>query len=120
MGTYIIRRVLKMIFVLWLLTVVVFLLFNWIPQDPVHYIVPRGCNQPCRDAVIAKYHFDDPIWTRYWHFIYRGSSIDSVESGLFPWPPSSWASYQSTQPATQELLTRIPVTLSLAAVYAVI
>jgi peptide/nickel transport system permease protein len=114
MGAYIIRRLLKMILVLWLLTVVVFILFYAIPQDPVHYIVPRGCNQVCRDSVIAKYHFNDPLWLRYWHFIYRGPSIDGVPTGLMHWPPSFGASYQSKQPVTASLGTAIPVTASLA------
>ena len=114
MTTYIIRRVLKMIFVLWFLTIVVFLLFNAVPQDPVHYIVPRGCNIPCREAVIAKYHFDDPLWLRYWHFIYRGPSIDGVPTGLFHWPPSFGASYQTKQAVTTSIAKAIPQTASLA------
>ena len=114
MGAYIIRRLLKMVLVLWLLTVVVFVLFYAIPQDPVHYIVPRGCNPACRASVIAKYHFDDPLWLRYWHFIYRGPSIDGVPTGLMHWPPSFGASYQSKQSVSSSLATAIPVTASLA------
>ncbi|HEU0131483.1 MAG TPA: ABC transporter permease [Mycobacteriales bacterium] len=120
MGAYVIRRLLKMIFVLWLLTVVVFILFNLIPQDPVKYIVPRGCNQACRDLVNAKYHFKDPILTKYWHFLFRGPSIDGVPTGLFHWPPSFGASYQSKQPVTAALAQGIPVTASLAIGSAVI
>jgi peptide/nickel transport system permease protein len=114
MGAYIIRRLIKMVLVLWLLTVVVFVLFYAIPQDPVHYIVPRGCNQVCREATIAKYHFNDPLYLRYWHFIYRGPKIDGVPTGLMHWPPSFGSSYQSKQPVTDALLTAIPVTASLA------
>jgi peptide/nickel transport system permease protein len=114
MGAYIIRRLLKMVLVLWLLTVVVFVLFYAIPQDPVHYIVPRGCTAVCRAANIAKYHFNDPLWLRYWHFIYRGPSIDGVPTGLMHWPPSFGSSYQSKQPVTGSLGTAIPVTASLA------
>ena len=120
MGAYIIRRLLKMALVLWLLTVVVFLLFYALPQDPVRGIVPRGCDPKCRASVIEKYHFDDPIHVRYWSFIYRGPSIDGVETGLFHWPPSFGASYQSKQPVTPELAKRIPVTFSLATGSAVI
>ncbi len=120
MGAYIIRRLLKMVLVLWLLSIVVFLLFYALPNDPVRGIVERGCDPACREAVIQKYHFDDPMWVRYWHFIYRGPSIDGVESGLFHWPPSFGASYQSKQPVMDELITRIPVTFSLAAGAAVI
>ena len=120
MGAYIIRRLLKMIFVLWLLTVVVFVLFYMLPQDPVRGIVPRGCNPACRASVIAKYHFDDPLWLRYWHFLYRGPSIDGIETGLFHWPPSFGASYQSKQPVTSSLAQGIPVTFSLATGAAVI
>jgi peptide/nickel transport system permease protein len=114
MGSYIIRRVLKMIFVLWLLTIVVFLLFNAVPQDPVHYIVPRGCNAACRKAVEAKYGFNDPIWVRYWHFLFRGPAIDGVPTGLFHWPPSFGASYQSKQAVTTSIAKAIPLTASLA------
>jgi peptide/nickel transport system permease protein len=114
MGAYIIRRLLKMVLVLWLLTVVVFILFYAIPQDPVHYIVPRGCGHQCRLDTIAKYHFNDPMWLRYWHFIYRGPSIDGVPTGLMHWPPSFGSSYQSKQPVTGSLGHAIPVTASLA------
>jgi peptide/nickel transport system permease protein len=120
MGAYIIRRILKMIFVLWLLTIVVFCLFYALPQDPVRGIVPRGCNPACRASVIEKYHFDDPLPVRYWHFLYRGPSIDGVETGLVHWPPSFGASYQSKQPVTSSLATAIPVTFSLATGAAVI
>jgi peptide/nickel transport system permease protein len=120
MGSYIIRRLIKMVFVLWLLTIVVFLLFNAIPSDPVHYIVPRGCNPVCREAVIAKYHFNDPLWLRYWHFLYRGPVIDGVPTGLAHWPPSFGASYQSKQAVTDALGQGIPVTASLAVGSAVI
>ena len=114
MARYIVRRLLKMVFVLWLLTVVVFLLFNAIPQDPVKYIVGRGCDSFCRQGVIDKYHFDDPLWLRYWHFIFRGPTIDGVQLGLFHWPPSFGASYQSKVPVTSSLAAGIPVTASLA------
>lgn len=114
MGRYIVRRVIKMTFVLWLLTVVVFLLFNAIPQDPVKYIVGRGCNLDCRKLVIEKYHFDDPLYLRYWHFLFRGPTIDGIQTGLFHWPPSFGSSYQSKQPVTELLKAGIPVTASLA------
>jgi peptide/nickel transport system permease protein len=114
MGRYMIRRILKMAFVLWLLTVVVFLLFNAIPQDPVKYIVGRGCDPACRKLVIAKYHFDDPLYLRYWHFIFRGPTIDGVQTGLFHWPPSFGTSYQSKVAVTSSLASAIPVTASLA------
>src|SRR5687767_7739820 len=120
MGAYIIRRVLKMVLVLWLLTVVVFMLFYALPQDPVRGIVGRGCNIECRKSVIEKYHFDDPLVVRYWHFLYKGPSIDGVEGGLFHWPPSFGASYQSKQPVTSSLAKAIPVTFSLATGAAVI
>jgi peptide/nickel transport system permease protein len=114
MARYIIRRLLKMVLILWLLTVVVFLLFNAVPQDPVKYIVGRGCNEACRKLVIAKYHFDDPLWLRYWHFLFRGPTIDGVQQGLMQWPPSFGASYQSKVPVTSALGQGIPVTASLA------
>jgi peptide/nickel transport system permease protein len=114
MTAYIIRRVLKMILILWLLTVVVFLLFNAMPSDPVKFIVGRGCDPRCRKLVIAKYHFDDPLWTRYWHFLFRGPTIDGVKQGLFQWPPSFGASYQSKEAVTHSLGQAIPVTASLA------
>ncbi|HEX8004020.1 MAG TPA: ABC transporter permease [Mycobacteriales bacterium] len=114
MGRYIIRRLIKMAFVLWLLTIVVFLLFNVLPQDPVAKIVGRGCTEFCRKQTIAKYHFNDPIWQRYWYFLFRGPTIDGVQGGLFHWPPSFGASYQSKQPVTEMLKAGIPVTASLA------
>jgi peptide/nickel transport system permease protein len=116
MANYIIRRILKMILVLWLLTIIVFILFNAMPgaKNPVHYVVPRGCNAACTAQVTAKYHFDDPLWLRYWHFIYRGPKIDGVETGLFHLPPSFGSSYVSKQPVTAALGQGIPVTASLA------
>jgi peptide/nickel transport system permease protein len=105
---------------LWLLTVFVFMLFYALPQDPVRGIVPRGCDPKCREAVFEKYHFDDPLYLRYWHFLYKGPSIDGVETGLVHWPPSFGASYQSKQPVTTSLGKAIPVTFSLATGAAVI
>jgi peptide/nickel transport system permease protein len=114
MLRYIIRRLLKMVLVLWIISVVVFLLFNAVPQDPVKYIVGRGCNTTCRQATIEKYHFDDPIQVRYWHFLTRGPKIDGVETGLMHWPPSFGASYQTHEKVTHSLKAAIPVTVSLA------
>jgi peptide/nickel transport system permease protein len=114
MARYIIRRLIKMAFVLWLLTVVVFLLFNAIPQDPVKYIVGRGCDAACRELVVAKYHFNDPLWQRYLYFLFRGPTIDGVQQGLLQFPPSFGASYQTKVPVTDLLKAGIPVTFSLA------
>jgi peptide/nickel transport system permease protein len=115
MFAYVVRRLLKMVLVLWLITIAVFLLFYALPQDPVRGIVERGCDPACRQSVIEKYHFDDPMLVRYWHFMYKGPSIDGVESGLLGhWPPSFGASYQSKQEVTPELIKRAPVTASLA------
>ncbi|MFN2625383.1 MAG: ABC transporter permease [Mycobacteriales bacterium] len=114
MVRYIIRRLLKMAVVLWLISMVVFVLFYAVPRDPVRFIVQRGCDATCRAQVIERYHFNDPIQVRYWHFLTRGPEIDGVKMGLMRWPPSFGGSYETKEPVTKIIGRALPVTASLA------
>ncbi len=104
MGSYLLRRLVSFIPVLFFISVLVFLLLHLAPGDPVDMIV--GDDRPGPDVIAEireQYGFNDPLPVQYLRWAAHAAVGDLGYS------------YRSRQEVTQLLLGRLPTTLELSA-----
>ncbi|TVR75396.1 MAG: ABC transporter permease, partial [Sphaerobacteraceae bacterium] len=102
MTAYIIRRLIHMVFVIFLVLTVVFFLTR-LTGDPVHFFVPMDTSRANLEEIRERYGFNDPLWQQYLRFMgdaVRGDFGDSL---------------RQRDSATGLVLARIPATLQLGA-----
>jgi peptide/nickel transport system permease protein len=108
MGRFIARRVVGMIFVLFAISVIVFLIFNVIPNgSPALRICGKNCNAALLHQVKADFGFNDPIYVQYW------TMMKQIFTGTL-------TSYNSQLNVLDQIKHGIPVTASLCIGAAVI
>jgi peptide/nickel transport system permease protein len=76
MGTYILRRLLLAIPVLWGIATAVFFLVFAIPGDPADMLMGQHGDDEVKAAIHAKYHLDKPILVQYGYFMGRLVQFD--------------------------------------------
>jgi len=76
MGTYILRRLLLAIPVLWGIATAVFFLVFAIPGDPADILMGHHPTEEARKNIEAKYHLDRPILVQYGYFMGRLVQLD--------------------------------------------
>ena len=102
MIAYLIRRFLQAVVVVWLVTVLTFLLLKALPGGPVRAILgTRANNLALVRALTHELGFDKPIWYQYWHWL-----TDLAQGNL-------GFSYQQNQTVSSLLGQRLPKTLLL-------
>lgn len=102
MSRFIVRRLLQSLLVLLGVTVVVFLLLQLVPGDPVRLALGTRYEQSTYDALRERSGLDRPLLVQY--FSYVGNALTG-DLGV---------SFRSGQPVTTIVLERLPATLSLA------
>lgn len=100
MTAYIIRRLIHVVFVLFLVLTVVFFLTR-LSGDPVHFFVPMDTARADLEEIRERHGFNDPLWVQYGRFM-----ADAVQGDF-------GESLRRREPATGIVLTRIPATLLL-------
>ena len=98
MARFLVRRILQGIFVMWLVTVGVFIIF-YIGPGPgqvARALAGKSATPAVVAAVSHRLLLDRPIWVQYWHFLwlllhgnlgysfYHGQSVNSVLKAAFP------------------------------------
>ncbi|MGW3497039.1 ABC transporter permease [Streptomyces sp. NPDC001020] len=113
MLRFLIRRTLGAVVILFLLSIVTFLLFFGMPRDPALMM----CGKACTPANIENIHhvlgLDKSIPEQYWTFLHNivlGS--DSFTQGPCPAPCFGY-SYNTNEPVWPTLMDRLPTTVSL-------
>ena len=102
MIAYLIRRVLQAIIVVWLVTVLTFVLLKLLPGGPVRAILgQRASDTALVNALTHQLGLDKPIWYQYWHW------LDGLLHGNFGF------SYAQNQTVSSLLGQRLPKTLLL-------
>ena len=102
MIAYLIRRVLQAIIVVWLVTVLTFVLLKLLPGGPVRAILgQRASDTALVNALTHQLGLDKPIWYQYWHW------LDGLLHGNFGF------SYRQNQSVASLLAERMPKTLIL-------
>lgn len=108
MLRFLARRLLLAVLVLWLISIAVFVLFFVAPHDPARLIAGRLATPQTVAAVRHRLGLDQPVLEQYGHFVGRLLHGDLGYS------------YYSSEPVSKLLLSRLPVTASLAMGAAVI
>lgn len=103
MTSYVIRRLVDLVFVLLGVSIVVFLMLRLIPGDAVDIMLGANVDiTPERvEAIRRRLGLDQPFYLQYWNWltgVLRGDLGTSVWTG---------------RPVTQEILGRLPVTLEI-------
>lgn len=102
MTRFVARRLLSMIFVLFAVSVLVFLIFNVIPNgDPAERMAGKVSTQPQVEAIREEWGFDEPLYVQYATMMGKLFSGDMV-------------SYFTQLSVTEEIWKGLPRTLSLA------
>jgi peptide/nickel transport system permease protein len=102
MAAFLTRRVLFGILVLWIISVVVFVMFFVTPHDPARLLAGRQASASEITAIRQHLGLDRPVLEQY--FTWMGKLLHG-DLGF---------SYRTSQPVTTLLASRLPVTASLA------
>ncbi len=117
MTTYVFRRVLTGVFILILLSMLVFLLFNALPADPAALTCGKSCTPAIIEANRVRLGLDLPLWQQYWEFvkgIFVGRTYGYGQAAFTCPAPSLGYSFRRGECVTELILTRLPVTIYLS------
>jgi peptide/nickel transport system permease protein len=107
---YLIRRVLFLVFVLWVVSILTFLIFVKLPPgDPAIRVGGRQRTESSLNAVRHSLGLDRPVWVQYARFA----------KGLVPFPgwflnKQVYFSWSNSVPVKEEIYGRLPTTIVLA------
>jgi peptide/nickel transport system permease protein len=110
MGRYLIRRTLLFILVLFIVSLITFIIFVKLPaSDPARRAVGKSTSPENVEAARHAFGLDKPLYVQYSRFA----------KGLIPWPglflnEDVYYSYANFVPVKEELFARLPVTVALA------
>jgi peptide/nickel transport system permease protein len=104
MGSYIRRRLMQSVIVIWGISLIVFFLLRLAPGDPVTMLLAETAGPEQIAEARAKWGLDRPIYVQYWVFLTKAVTGDLGNSLFFQ------------QPALKVLMERMPATLQLSAV----
>ncbi len=130
MVTFIIRRLIATVFLLIVVSMITYAVFFLIPrlagQNSYQLATQYVGRNPTRPAVLAiedKLGLNEPIWVQYGRFIRGlvfGEHYNSGTSTTYCPPPCFGYSFKSQQPVWPQMVSDMPVTISLAAGAAVL
>ena len=110
MGRYLIRRSLFLILVLFIVSLITFIIFVKLPAgDPARRAAGRTTTEANVEAARHAFGLDKPVYVQYARFA----------KGLIPWPglflnEDVYFSYANFVPVKEKIFARLPVTLTLA------
>ena len=107
MINYFLKRLLQSVLVMLIVAFVSFSLFNFV-GDPVHNMVGQEASAEKREEIREKLGLNDPVYTQFYKFV---SNAGQGEFGL---------SYQLRRPVSDLIAERLPATLELVFVSAII
>ena len=101
MTVFVIRRLLQALFVVFLMSLIVFFGIN-IVGDPVYMLVSPDADQADIQAAISRLGLDRPVWEQYYLFLKGAAQGDLGNSFIFG------------EPALKLILQHMPATMELA------
>jgi peptide/nickel transport system permease protein len=102
-GRYIAKRILMLIPTLLIIIFIVYFIMDLTPGDPGTLILGEKASQAAKDQLNEDLGYNDPFVIRYVRYI-----VDAAQGDL----GSSWL---SGRPVSNEIISRFPVTITLAA-----
>ncbi|MEW6060220.1 MAG: ABC transporter permease [Actinomycetota bacterium] len=110
MGRYLIRRMLFFVLVLFVVSILTFIIYVKLPSvDPALRAAGRHPSPELLATIRHKFGLDQPLYMQYWNFA----------KGLIPWPglflnKDVYFSYSSHVAVKEEIFSRLPITVTLA------
>ncbi|MGH3250415.1 MAG: ABC transporter permease [Trebonia sp.] len=124
MISFIIRRLISTIFLLVVVSIITFAIFFLIPrlagQNSAELAAQYVGRNPTHSAIVqmeAKLGLNEPLQVQYWRFlsgIVVGTHYNAGPSQTYCAPPCFGYSFRSQQPVWPQMMSALPVTLSLA------
>ena len=117
MFPYIVRRIIIMIFMLTILSIVTFLLFNAVPTDPARLTCGKVCTPEIVAANRIRLGLDQPLYTQYFEWIkgiFVGRTYGSGSASFECSTPCLGYSFRNGEEVTVMILDASPVTMYLA------
>ena len=124
MITFIVRRLIAAVFLLIIVSMVIFAIFFWLPrlggQTTYGLATQYVGRNPTREAVLQVEHqlgLSQPLWVQYWHYlraIFIGEHYSSGPNTVYCPPPCFGYSFRSQQPVWPQMMAALPVTVSVA------
>ncbi len=69
LGQFVVRRLLRLCFVVAMLVVVTFFLVSLVPGDPARIIAGLHANQQQLDSIREQFHLDRSMPSQFWHYV---------------------------------------------------
>lgn len=89
MATYILKRLLYLVPILFTVTTIVFFLIRLIPGDPIDFILGENATTLAREQLASQQNWDQPLWFQYTEFltnVLQGNWGTSYYSDQKVWP----------------------------------
>lgn len=102
LASFLVRRVLLGVLVLWVISVAVFALFFLAPHDPARLLAGKEATPQTVALITARLGLDKPVVVQYGEFVGR------LARGNLGY------SYYNSEPVTHLIVSRLPVSVSLA------
>jgi peptide/nickel transport system permease protein len=110
---YLVRRLLWAGVLLLAVTIVTYLIFFAIPQDPARLACGQRASQSCIDQATKFYGLDQPVPVQYWYFLSRLSPVTFEHGADIFKTPSLGISFTNRRDVNQVITEAAPVTASL-------
>ena len=72
MTTYVLKRILGAVIVMWAVATLVFFMLRILPGDPLSAMLFDTADPTVADQLRAKYGLDQPIYVQYWRWFRTG------------------------------------------------
>jgi peptide/nickel transport system permease protein len=118
MLSYVVKRITSGVFVLFIVSAVVFTVFYVLPADPARLACGKSCTPQLMADIRQRMEIDIPLASQYQRFvtgIFAGRTYNKgTEAELDCAAPCLGYSFQTDQPVTTLIKDRLPATLSIA------
>lgn len=108
MILYTLRRLLAIIPVVFLITLILFLLIHLAPGDPITLLMPEDATPEMIEEVRIRWGLDQPIWVQYFNYL---SLVVTGDLGM---------SFKYGDPVVDVIFSRLPATAELAIIAMII
>ncbi|THV30810.1 ABC transporter permease [Glycomyces paridis] len=117
MIRFLLNRVAGMVVVLFLVCLFTFVIFFVLSPDPAVQVCGKNCTTEAIDQIRANLGLDRPFWTQFWTFLsglFAGRTYGTGANAVECAAPCLGYSFQSSQPVTDMIVQRLPVSATVA------
>ncbi len=96
MGKYIVKRILQVIPMLFILSLIVFMMVRLIPGDPVDMMLGMDIPKDTKEYERERLGLNDPLYIQYFRFV--GNARTAIWARRFSPASPSWRNWRSASP----------------------